>query len=122
MDVDALDDIVGCLRAAVSGQDHDPDPSHDDFYAWGWQLSELTRTLLTASRMLAEQVEHYGDRRVLRDDEDDVDAMERLAAAAAALRTLNTAMSAAAVAAREYHATIGHIGVEVDPAGDEETS
>src|SRR5215212_8706100 len=109
-----LDQLTDELRAVVRRQQADRDPAHEDFYAWGWALSEVTATTNDVGRVLAGQVRQYGDRRVLRDDEGgDPDA--RLDEAAEYLDQMAAALWQANEAARLYHSAVGHIAVEVDP-------
>jgi hypothetical protein len=107
------DRMSDTLAEAVRQQQDDDDPAHEDFYTWGWLLSDLTMRLDDAARVLARQVSAYGDRRILRDDEDGVPA-ERLAEARGHLDELRAVLGTANTAARAYHSSIGHIGVEVD--------
>lgn len=109
-----LDTVTDGLRAAVTRQQQDRDPAHEDFYTWGWALSELTAQTQNIGGVLARQVAGYGSRRVLRDDEGG-DPSVRLAEARAHLDEMGAALSAANSAARLYHSSIGHIAVEVDP-------
>lgn len=114
----ALDQVTDKLRAAVTRQQQDRDPAHEDFYTWGWALSDLTMRVQDAGRVLSRQVAQYGDNRVLRDDEDG-DPYERLSEARGHLDTMAAALGQANQAARLYHSAIGHIAVEVDPEVDE---
>lgn len=110
-----LDQVSDGLRAAVTTQQQDGDPAHEDFYAWGWALSDLTARIEDAARVLGRQVSAYGDRRILRDDEDGVHPANRLDEARGYLDDVARFVSAASAAARKYHSAIGHVGVEVDP-------
>ena len=116
-----LDQATEALRDAAGKQAKDRDAAHEDFYRWGWALSELTGTVEEVARMLGRQVSAYGDRRVLRDDEGG-DPYARLAAARAHLDEAGAALSAANMSVRAYHSAVGHIAVEVDPdaAADED--
>lgn len=109
-----LDHLTEALRAVVLRQLGDHDPAHEDFYTWGWALSELTMRLDDVGAVLGSQVLAYGERRFLRDDEGDHPA-ERLGEAARCLGEMRAALVAANAAARRYHSAIGHIAVEVDP-------
>lgn len=113
---DEFDRITDLMRAVVARQHEDRDPAHEDFYVWGWALSELTMRLQDGARVLGDQVAGYGDRRILRDDED-ADPAARLVEAGEHLVALVIALGRANEAARLYHSTIGHIGVQVDPEG-----
>ncbi len=108
-----LDDATSRLRGVVERQREDGDPSHEDFYAWGWALTEVTAGLEHLCRVLAGQVGRYGDARVLRDDEG-AEPVVRLAEARGHLAALESALRAANGAARAYHSAAGHIAVEVD--------
>lgn len=109
-----LYDLPDVVTAAVRRQAADHDPAHEDFYAWGYVLSELTARVQDAARILGQQIAHYGDRRILRDDTD-ADPAARLTEAAQLLENVHAAAGVANQAARLYHSAIGHIGVEVDP-------
>lgn len=109
-----LYDLPDVVTDAVRRQADDHDPAHEDFYAWGYVLSELTARVQDAARILARQVAAYGDRRILRDD-DGADPADRLAEAARLLDHLHTTAGVANSAARLYHSSIGHIGVAVNP-------
>lgn len=111
----ALDQATDTFRAAVSRQQQDGDPAHEDFYVWGWALTELTARTQDAGRVLGQQVAGYGSRRILRDDEDGHDPGVRLAEAGRYLQEMIVALERANQAARAYHSAIGHIGVQVDP-------
>jgi hypothetical protein len=111
---EALDQASNGLDGAVTRQRHDRDPAHEDFYIWGGALSDLTARMQDAGRVLGQQVEGYGQRRILRDDEGG-DPMARLAEAGGFLQDMVMALDRANVAARAYHSAIGHIAVEVDP-------
>lgn len=111
----ALDQVTDTLRAVVSRQQQDGDPTHEHFYVWGWALSELTMRTQDAGRVLSRQVSDYGSRRILRDDEDGRDPAARLQEASEHLQEMVAALDRANRAARAYHSAIGHIGVQVDP-------
>lgn len=112
-----LEQVTDALRAVVSDQQQDSDPAHEDFYVWGWALSELTMRTQDAGRVLGRQVAGYGSRRILRDDEDGHDPAARLREAGEHLQEMVAALDRANRAARAYHSAIGHIGVQVDPEG-----
>lgn len=109
-----LDEVCDTLRAAEERQRTDHPPAHEDFYAWGSALDQLTYRLGGAVRTLHHQVQAYGDRRILRDDEGS-DPAARLAEADEYLDALSVALEEASKWARSYHSSIGHIAVEVDP-------
>jgi len=113
---DEFDRITDLMRAVVSRQHEDRDPAHEDFYVWGWALSELTMRLQDGARVLGRQVAGYGDRRILRDDEG-ADPDARLVEAGEHLAALVSALDQANRAARLYHSAVGHIAVQVDPEG-----
>lgn len=109
-----LDRVTDDLRAVVSQQQRNADPAHEDFYAWGWALSELTAGVQGAGGVLGRQVTAYGNRRVLRDD-DGADPYGRLAEACGHLEAMGVALAEANAAARLFHSAIGHVAVAVDP-------
>lgn len=109
-----LDLMAGLLSEVVQAQERDTDPAHEDFYLWGWALSDLTMRLQTVVRVLSGQVAHYGDDRILRDDEGD-DWAGRLVEVTRYLDLLARELDQAKKTARRYHSAIGHIAVEVDP-------
>lgn len=111
-----LDQLLDAFRAVLDRQRLDADPTHEDFYAWGWALGELTAHAEHASRVLGRQIATYGGRRLLRDD-DGADPYERLREASSHLDEMTAALAAANTAARHYHSAVGHIAVEVDTAG-----
>lgn len=111
---DEFDRITDLMQAAVTRQRENRDPAHEDFYTWGWALSDLTARLQDGARLLGRQVSGYGNRRILRDDEG-ADPAARLVEAGAHLAALVSALDQANQAARLYHSAVGHIAVEVDP-------
>jgi hypothetical protein len=113
-----LYDLPDVITAAVRRQAADRDPAHEDFYAWGYVLSELTARVQDAARLLGRQVAAYGDRRQLRDDAG-TDPADRLAEAAALLDEVAAAAGSANNAARLYHSSVGHIAVADDPESAE---
>lgn len=113
---DEFDRITDLMRAVVTRQHEDRDPAHEDFYVWGWALSELTMRLQDGARVLSRQVAGYADRRILRDDEGE-DPAARLLEVREHLTELVSALGRANEAARLYHSTVGHIAVAVDPEG-----
>ena len=102
------------LAGAVRDQHEDRDPAHEDFYTWGWALTELLDRADQVMSVLERQVERYGDRRILRDDED-ADPAARLDEITARLAAARTALAPARDRVREYHSAVSHIAVEVDP-------
>jgi hypothetical protein len=110
-----LEQVTDDFRAAVTCQQQDGDPAHEDFYTWGWALSDLTMRLQDAGRVLSRQIAAYGERRVLRDDEEGSDPHARLLEACAHLDEMAAALGSANNSARLYHSAVGHIGVEVNP-------
>jgi len=111
---DALDELTEMLRALATDQRMEADPAHEDFYAWGWVLGDLTYRLSEVCSTLAQQVERYGDRRILRDDQGG-DPADRLVAMRELLSRLAGELRQAEATARAYHNEASHIGVEVDP-------
>lgn len=109
-----LDRLSALFSDVVQRQQGDGDPAHEDFYSWGWALSDFTARVQDAGRVLAAQVQGYGDRRILRDDEGG-DPAARLDEARACLVSMMDALGVANAAARSYHSAIGHVAVEVDP-------
>jgi hypothetical protein len=112
-----LDTATEALREAVGRQARDADPAHEDFYIWGWVLTEVTDTLGQLCRTMAPQVARYGDTRVLRDDEGG-DPFDRLREMRELLGSLYSQLELANATARAYHAAAGHVAVEVDPDTD----
>lgn len=108
----ALWQVTDGFRAVVTRQQQDRDPSHEDFYAWGWALSDLTVRLQDVGQLLSRQVASYGERRILRDDEG-TDPHGRLLEACAHLDEMAAALGAAHNSAGLYFSAISHIGVEV---------
>lgn len=102
------------LTSAVRDQHEDRDPAHEDFYAWGWALTEVLDRTDQALSVLERQVEHYGDRRILRDDEG-ADPAARLDEITSRLAATRSALAPARDRVREYHSAVSHIAVEVDP-------
>jgi hypothetical protein len=113
---DLLDDVTDAVRQAVASQ-RMTHPDHEQFYAWGYALSEITHQLKHVSRILATQVKHYGDERVLRDDAG-ADPKDRLHVMEAELRVLATTLAEAERIARRYHSEASHIAVAIDPNAD----
>ena len=106
-----LYDLPDVVAAAVRRQSAEADPAHEEFYAWGYVLSELTARVQDAARVLGRQVAAYGNGRELRDDEGG-DPVERLTLAVRLLDEVSAAAGAANSAARLYHSAVGHIAVE----------
>jgi hypothetical protein len=109
-----LDALTEQVRAAVTEQRQDGDPAHEDWYTWGWVLSDVTAQLEHLSRVLGEQVRRYGERRILRDDEG-MDPTERAGRTDDTLRELARCLHEANLYARAFHSEASHIAVEVDP-------
>lgn len=109
-----LDTLTDQVRAAVSSQREEADAAHEDFYAWGWALSDMLNQLDHLCRTLDHQIAHYGDARVLRDDEG-ADPYERLSEMRAKLSGVQRQLGGAEAAAREFHSAASHIAVEVSP-------
>jgi hypothetical protein len=74
----------------------------------------MTATLSSVASVLGSQLAHYGDRRILRDDEGGDPAL-RLQEAAQHLVMLCIALDQANEAARRYQCSAGHIAVEIEP-------
>lgn len=102
------------LRSAAAAQGQVSAPAHEDLHAYGSLLSDSLSALAELARTLAGQVEHYGDRRILRDDAG-ADPQARLAEAGQHLEQIQATATVAATAAGVYRAAIGHIDVAVDP-------
>ena len=102
------------LTALIRRQEEDTDPGHWDLYQWGALLTEVLDQVDQAASVLAPQIEQYGHRRILRDDEG-WDLQYRLDTAGDDLARLREALAPAHEAAQRYHSTIGHVGVVVDP-------
>lgn len=109
-----LDQVEQALTSAVSAQHYDADPAHEDFYAWGWFLASAMSQLSRASWTLQQQIAHYGDRRILRDDEG-MDPAERLARMRVELAALTGLLDQAYTVADRYHQESSHLAVAVDP-------
>ncbi|SFO43715.1 hypothetical protein SAMN05216207_105813 [Pseudonocardia ammonioxydans] len=111
---DTLTTICNQLAAVVQQQADDPNPSHDDFHTWGWALSELLDRTYQVALVLEEQVTHYGDTRILSDDEGASPAGRLLETVTRLVQT-REALAHAQQHLSEYHAAISHISVMVDP-------
>lgn len=111
---DTLTGICDQLKTVAQQQAEDRDPTHDDFYTWGGALTELLDRVDEIAGVLGRQVAHYGDQRILRDDEGD-DPARRLTDMTARLTELRGPLGQARERVREYHSAAAHIGVEVDP-------
>lgn len=109
-----LDAMTERVRAVITAQREDADPAHEDWYAWGYALSEVTAQLNHLCRVLSAQVLHYGDRRILRDDAG-ADPHQRLEAMSQHLVTLAGEFNTANATARAFHSEASHIAVEVNP-------
>ncbi len=110
---EVLDAAVEAVALADREQRCDADPCHEDFYSWGWALSDLTAQLAGIANLLARQVEHYPDRFVLRDDQG-ADPAQRIEACVGALTELTGTLRTAEDFARLYHQGMSHIAVEDD--------
>jgi hypothetical protein len=109
-----LDQAYEALKTVVAAQAQDPDPAHEDFYAWGWAISGAMNQLSHVCRTLQRQVAHYSDSRILLDDEG-LNPAERLTQMRTELDTLARLLDQAYAVADRYHQQASHIGVEVDP-------
>lgn len=116
---DTLTTICTNLDAVARQQADDRNPEHDDFYTWGWALTELLDRVDQVAGVLGHQIAHYGDRRILRDDED-ADPTERLLETTQRLSEARGALRLARERIREYHSATSHIGVDVDPDAEVE--
>lgn len=116
---DRLVAVTEQLAGAVRDQHEDRDPACEDFSTWGWALTELLDRGDRAMSVLERQVERYGDRRILRDDEG-ADPEARLDEISARLAAARTTLALARQRVREYHTAVSHLAVEanldVDPA------
>ena len=83
-----------------------------DLYSLGATLDELTSALAHITDQCADQARRYPEGRILRDDSDFYDSAVRCAEAAAHLRQVSRYLNLANVVGREYHSTIGHVGIE----------
>ncbi|MFR9807364.1 hypothetical protein ACL02T_34490 [Pseudonocardia sp. RS010] len=110
---DRLTAVTDQLTAAVRRQADDRNPAHEDFYTWGWALSDIIRRLDDVAGVLGRQVGRYGDNKILRDDQD-ADPTERLTEAGAHLQALRSSLSSALRSASDYHSAVGHVAVEVE--------
>lgn len=102
------------VEVAAAHQFADEDPAHEQFYNYGRELVATLNALDDLTATLTAQVAGYGDHRLLRDDTG-ANPSQRLAAAREHLAELHTALTTAAGHANQFWASIGHIGVEVDP-------
>src|SRR3712207_947473 len=98
----AIDRVIDTIRELNRRQREDSDPTHEDFYAWGYGLSEMTAQLEQLVNVLRRQIAGYGDRFILRDDEG-ADPAERLGDVEASLMSLMQSLTASNRYAREYH-------------------
>lgn len=117
---DTLDAICDQLKAAARQQANDRDPAHEDFYAWGWALTELLDRVDAIAEVLERQIPRYGDRRILRDDQGR-DPAERLVEAVSRLVETRQALGPARERIRKYHSATSHIAVDVDPDAEVES-
>jgi len=108
----ALNAAISAVRDAVHRQDAAP-LSAADLLGWGVAFTEITTTLAGVSRHLERRIVHYGDHRLLRDDQG-ADPYERLGEMRRHLAALALALTEAAVQAQAYHAAATHVDVEVD--------
>ncbi len=90
-----------------------PELEVDDLYTLGRTLDELTSTLAHISDRCANHVGNYPHGRIMRDDTRTHDPAARCAEAADHLHEAGRRLNDANHAARQYHAAIGHVGVEV---------
>ncbi len=109
-----LDQAAMHVNGAAVEQRQDADPAHEDFYAWGAALDEITIRLAHACQVLSQQIGAYGDNRILRDDEG-MDPAQRIAQMQGLLRDCGDRLSDANVMARAYHSEASHLAVAVDP-------
>lgn len=117
---DTLDAICDQLKTAARQQADDHDPAHEDFYTWGWALTELLDRVDQVASVLEQQIPHYDDRRILRDDEG-ADPHQRLVEMASHLSEVRGPLSLARERIRVYHSAASHIGVAVDPDAEAES-
>lgn len=108
----ALNAAIGAVRDAVHRQDTAA-LNRADLLGWGVALTEITTTLAGLSRHLERRIVHYGDHRLLGDDQG-ADPYERLGEMRRHLAALALALTEAAVQAQAYHGAATHIEVEVD--------
>lgn len=111
---DHLESVTTRLAQVVADQQTDADPAHEDFYAWGAALTELIYRLGGLCRVLDGQIEHYGDRRILYDDEG-ADPAKRVAEMRFRLAGVGIHLENALMAAQLYHSEASHLAVAVDP-------
>lgn len=111
--------VTGNVAEIVEAQRCEADPAHEDFYAWGGALDEMTRRLAHACRVLDGQIREYGDTRILRDD-DGMDPSERVHRMRVVVRNLGVLLEQANVVARSYHQEASHLAVEADPDDDDD--
>lgn len=116
----ALTAICTDFEAVARHQATDRDPSHEDFYDWGWALTELLDRVDAVAEVLERQIPRYDDRRILRDDEG-ADPHQRLVEMASHLSEVRGPLSLARERIRVYHSAASHIGVAVDPDAEAES-
>ena len=120
-DADTRLGLIGVVEtavlAAVTAQRDTPDPSHEEFYAWGGALTDTLRRFEYLCAVLDRQVGNYGNRRVLRDD-DGINPYGRLAEMRELLKQLSADLRAAGATADRYWSASLHIVAEVDPQAD----
>lgn len=98
---------------AQRAQRSDPNPCHEDLYAWGWALSDLSAHLASVAVLLEHQVSDYPARWVLRDDAG-MDPELRISRCACHLAELAGALGTAGQLARPYHNEMSHVAVDHD--------
>jgi len=110
-DLSAATDLIHAV--ARDARSTAPDLAAGDLYTLGAVLDELTSTLAHITDQCAAQTGNYPDGRILRDDTDTHDRAARCAEAADHLHQVSQHLQAANQAARQFHAAIGHVGVQV---------
>lgn len=90
-----------------------PDLDVEALYNLGGDLDELTCILASITARCSTHVAQLSDGRILRDDSDTHDPAARCAQAADYLHQVAQHLEGANEAARQYHNTISHIGVQV---------
>jgi len=102
---------AGSWRSAAHAQ-QSATPDHSDWYAITGEITDTLRCLATLASVFAQQINAYGDGRVLRDDAG-ADPAVRLVDARAFAYELRAHLDAADYVANRFWSEISHIAVEV---------
>lgn len=105
-----VESAIAAVRALEEAQRLDADPAHEDWYAIGGALDQITHRLAGLAGEIARQVTEYDQRRTVRDDAG-VDPAVRAGRAAEELLTLQRRLTEANRDARRAHTELSHIAV-----------